>query len=172
LGNVAVLRTTDLDPDGNISYKQMPRANLDLNEFKDHFLHPNDLVITRSGTCGIGAIFSGYNIPVLPGAFLIRFRLSLEIDPQFLKQYINSSFGKKQIIKLECGGVQKNLKGSALLKIKIPHPPSSEQQQIISIISCIDRKFSLQHQRTALYEKLKHGLMNELLTGRRRVQVM
>ena len=170
LGNVAVLRTTDLDPDGNISYEQMPRANLDLNAFKDHFLHPNDLVISRSGTCGIGAIFSGYKIPVLPGAFLIRFRLSPEIDPQFLKQYINSSFGKKQITKLECGGVQKNLKGSALLKIKIPHPSPSEQQHIISVISCIDHKLSFQRKRIANYKRLKQGLMNELLTGKWRVK--
>jgi len=170
-GNVAILRTTDLDHEGNISYEQMPKANLDLNEFKDHLLQPNDLVITRSGTCGIGAIFSKYKIPVLPGAFLIRFRLTPEVNPQFIKQYINSSSGRKQITNLECGGVQKNLKGSALLKIKIPYPSPIEQKKVLSVLSAIDYKCTLQRQRTAHYEKLKQGLMNELLTGKRRVKV-
>jgi type I restriction enzyme S subunit len=170
-GNVAVLRTTDLDPEGNISYEQMPRANLELNDFKGHFLQPNDLVITRSGTCGIAAIFSGYKVPVLPGAFLIRFRLSADTNSQFVKIYINSSFGKKQIAKLERGGVQKNLTGSALLKIKFPFPTSSEQNRIISVITTIDNKLTLQHKRKLLLEQLKQGLMNDLLTGRRRVKV-
>jgi type I restriction enzyme S subunit len=170
-GNVAILRTTDLDQDGNISYDQMPRAKLDLNEFKEHILLSNDLVITRSGTCGIGAIFSDYKIPVLPGAFLIRFRLSPEINAQFLKQYINSSIGREEITRLECGGVQKNLKGSALLKIKIPRPSPKEQEHIISVLSTIDTKLLLQRKRTSLLEQLKQGLMNDLLTGKRRVKV-
>jgi len=170
-GNVAVLRTTDLDQNGNISYDKMPRAKLDLNEFKEHILLSNDLVITRSGTCGIGAIFSEYKIPVLPGAFLIRFRLSQEINAQFLKQYINSSFGREEITKLECGGVQKNLKGSALLKIKIPRPSPIEQERIISVLSTIDSKLTLQRKRTSHLEQLKQGLMSNLLTGKRRVKV-
>lgn len=170
-GNVAVLRITDLDPEGDITYEQMPRATLDSNDFKGHFLQPNDLVITRSGTCGIAAIFSGYKIPVLPGAFLIRFRLSADTNPKFVKKYINSSFGKKQITKLERGGVQKNLTGSALLRIKLPFPTPSEQNHIFSIITIIDNKLTLQRKRKSLLEQLKQGLMNELLTGRRRVKV-
>jgi len=168
-GNVAVLRTTDLNCDGEIAYDQMPRAILEINDFKGHFLQRNDLVITRSGTCGIAAIFSGYKIPVLPGAFLIRFRLSPDINHQFIKMYINSSFGKKQIVKLERGGVQKNLTSSTLLKIKLPFPNSAEQNKILSICMEINTKLALQRQRTSLLEQLKQGLMNDLLTGKRRV---
>src|SRR5262245_34832399 len=75
-GNVATLRTTDLDDDGRISYESMPLARLNEDDFANHLLKPGDLVITRSGTCGIAAVFEGFSLPVLPGAFLIRFRLN------------------------------------------------------------------------------------------------
>ena len=69
-GNIATLRTTDLDDDGRISYETMPLANLDEDRFGSHLLAAGDLVITRSGTCGIAAVFDSFSIPVLPGAFL------------------------------------------------------------------------------------------------------
>lgn len=39
------------------------------------------------------------------------------------------------------------------------------------MLSTIDHKLTLLRQRTDQYEKLKQGLMNELLTGKRRVKV-
>ena len=56
-GNIATLRTTDLDIDGRISYETMPLAHLNEDRFGNHLLAAGDLVITRSGTCGIAAIF-------------------------------------------------------------------------------------------------------------------
>jgi len=53
--------------------------------------------------------------------------------------------------------------------IQIPFPSLTEQQKIATILTTIDRKLSLQRQRIAHYEKLKQGLMNDLLTGRKRV---
>jgi type I restriction enzyme S subunit len=78
-GNVAALRTTDLDADGNINYSTMPQARIQSERFQKHFLQPGDFLVTRSGTCGIAAVFASYQIPVLPGAFLIRFRLRGEM---------------------------------------------------------------------------------------------
>jgi type I restriction enzyme S subunit len=61
-GNVATLRTTDIDDEGNINYFSMPFASLDIQDFEQHFLKPNDFLITRSGTCGIAAIFESFDI--------------------------------------------------------------------------------------------------------------
>ena len=108
-GNVATLRTTDLDTWGRISYESMPLARLDESRFENHLLHPGDLVITRSGTCGIAAVFEGHPIPVLPGAFLIRFRLKASSDPQFYRYYFNSPNGRKHILSVARGAVQQNL---------------------------------------------------------------
>ena len=68
-GNIATLRTTDISEDGRISYETMPLAQLDEASFAKHLLKINDLVITRSGRVGTTALFTGYHLPVLPGAF-------------------------------------------------------------------------------------------------------
>ncbi len=64
-----------------------------------------------------------------------------------------------------------NLNTTIMSQIKIIFPSLHEQQQITTLLSDIDRKITLQRQRTAHYEYLKQGLMNELLTGKRRVKV-
>lgn len=51
----------------------------------------------------------------------------------------------------------------------IPVIPHKEQVSIATILSTIDRKLDLQRQRTTALEQLKQGLMNDLLTGKRRV---
>ena len=105
-GNIATLRTTDLDDDGRISYETMPLAQLDEDRLGNHLLAAGDLVITRSGTCGIAAVFEGFSLPVLPGAFLIRFRMNERAEPRFYRYYFNSPSGRSKILSVARGAVQ------------------------------------------------------------------
>ncbi len=139
-GNVATLRTTDLDDWGRISYSTMPLARLDIEKFKKHFLQLGDLIITRSGTCGRTAIFEGFHIPVLPGAFSIRFRLSSKADNRFFCYYFNSRVGRPRVLDLTTGSVQPNLTSTALLELKVPLPPLNEQKAISQTLGTLDRK--------------------------------
>jgi len=54
---------------------------------------------------------------------------------------------------------------------EITFPDPKEQQYIASILRTIDSKISLQKQRKGKLERIKKGLMNELLTGKKRVNV-
>jgi type I restriction enzyme S subunit len=45
-----------------------------------------------------------------------------------------------------------------------------EQQKIISILSAVDEKIESERQRKEQLEKLKKGLMQDLLTGKVRVK--
>jgi len=58
-----------------------------------------------------------------------------------------------------------------LSKIQIPLPPLPEQQKIAEILSTVDKKLELERKRKEKLERIKKGLMNDLLTGRRRVRV-
>jgi len=49
--------------------------------------------------------------------------------------------------------------------------PKPEQQKIADILSTVDTKLELERKRKATLERIKKGLMNDLLTGRRRVKV-
>ena len=164
-GNVAVLRTTDLDSQGRITHETMPRAALDLQEIEDHIVEKGDLLITRSGTTGITTVWDGYRIPVIPGAFLIRFRLSQSVDPSFLKYYINSDVGGRRVDRRAKGGVQKNLAGSDLLNMRFPIPPMEEQEEIVKVLDGFDAQITQEKNLRDRLQSLKKGLMQDLLTG-------
>ena len=130
-GNVATLRTTDISDDGRISYGTMPLAQLELNKFKQHFLKKGDLVITRSGTCGIAAVFRGFPKPVLPGAFLIRVRLNPKSDVSYYRYFFNSNVGRSHILTIASGAVQQNINLTNLKNLKVPLPPLHTQEKLL-----------------------------------------
>jgi len=168
-GPLATLRTTDMDDEGNISLSTMPRAAITPSTFADHLLRPGDIVISRSGTCGVTGVFTGHDIPVVPGAFLIRFRLR---DPRlnaFYRRYFNSALGRPLLARLAVGGVQKNIKGSDVLNLVVPTPPPAEAVGIAERIEASERDIDLNLRVQAKLNREKSGLMDDLLTGRVRV---
>src|SRR5690625_906902 len=63
-----------------------------------------------------------------------------------------------------------NLKYSNFSQIKLKIPSSTmEQQKIASVFTEIDKEIDLMKKETALYQKQKKGLMQQLLTGKVRV---
>ncbi|HMU84586.1 MAG TPA: restriction endonuclease subunit S [Leptospiraceae bacterium] len=168
-GNVGTLRTTDMDDSGKISYETIPFAHLDENLFKAHFLEDGAFVVTRSGTCGIAAIFHKIERPVVAGAFLIRFQFNDTVHRSFLKDMLNSTRGRRLTDSLIAGGVQKNLSGTGFLNLKIPLPPFPEQKAIAEALGDVDALIESLEQLIAKKKQIKQGAMQELLTGKRRL---
>jgi type I restriction enzyme S subunit len=168
-GPLATLRTTDMDDEGEISLATMPRAAINPSTFSEHLLQRGDLVISRSGTCGVTGVFSGHEIPVVPGAFLIRFRLTDLRTNQFFRRYFNSSLGRPRLEKLSEGGVQKNIKGSDVLGLVVPILPSDEAELIADRVLAVEKNIQLNAIQLHKLRQSKAGLMDDLLTGRVRV---
>lgn len=164
-GNIATLRTTDLDEGGRITYETMPVASLEFNEFEEHILKPGDFLITRSGTTGIGCVWKGHDFPTIPGAFLIRFRLENTLLPEYLRYYVNSTTGGSRVQRRAKGGVQKNLAGSDLLQMRFPIPPVEIQEQIIEILSDLEERKIAEERYQNQLKKVRSGLMQDLMTG-------
>ena len=161
-GNIATLRTTDISNDGFISTSTMPLAKIDTNKFKNHFLKPGDLVISRSGRIGTTALFTGHHMPVLPGAFLIRFRLHKErANPLFYKHYFNSKEGQKKLLSVAQGVAQQNINITNVRKIIIPTPPLEEQNRIAETISTYDNLITTNQRRIALLEEAARLIYRE-----------
>jgi type I restriction enzyme, S subunit len=160
-GNIATLRTTDLDDDGRISYETMPLAHLDEDRFGNHLLAAGDLIITRSGTCGIAAVFESFTLPVLPGAFLLRFRMNERAESRFYRYYFNSQAGRSNILSVARGAVQQNLNITNVETLRVPLPPVSEQQRITNILSAYDSLIENNRRRMALLEQAAQELYCE-----------
>lgn len=167
-GSVGVIRTTDLDAEGNINYSTIPYANVP-ESFDAHHLEEGDLLITRSGTCGIPCIFQKQAKPIVAGAFLIRFILNEKVNAAFLHALLKSKDVQVSIQNLASGGVQKNLTGTNLKKLELCIPPIPEQKKIAQILSTWDQAISVTEKLLENSQQQKKALMQQLLTGKKRL---
>lgn len=163
-GRTATLRTTDMSDDGKLTLSSMPKANLPFAAFSPHFLQKNDLVISRSGTCGVAGVFPGYEISVVPGAFLIRFRFADSIEPIYIRYLINSPAGRASVLREAEGGVQKNIRGTSVLRIPFTIPPLRQQRKIARILTTVDNLIEKTESLIAKYQAVKQGMMHDLFT--------
>ncbi len=168
-GNILTLRTTDMEDDGRIDYDTAPKARIEYSKFEKHYLREGDVVISRSGTCGIAGVFEGNTMPVLPGAFLIRLRMKPSVQPAFLRHYINSPVGRPRVLQLAQGAIQKNISGTHLRGLAIPLPPLPEQATIGSTMKTIDRKLENHRGKHKTAQDLFRTLLHELMTAKIRV---
>jgi type I restriction enzyme S subunit len=168
-GAIGTIRTTDLCDEGTINYNTIPYANLDIDEFKSHILDSGDLLITRSGTCGIPCIFEKQDKPIIAGAFLIRFKLKSDVDASYLHYLLKYDVTQHHISKMASGGVQKNLTGTSLKKLKLEVPEHREQRKIAKILSKWDKAIVTTERLIDNSKQQKKALMQQLLTGKRRL---
>lgn len=64
---------------------------------------------------------------------------------------------------------QKNINLEILHPLKLPLPPLPEQKKIAEILSTVDKRMELLKKKRESFGRVKKGLMNDLLSGRRRV---
>lgn len=170
-GNFGCIRTTDMDENWDVNYSTAPLARLNFTEFEKHILVDGDLLVTRSGTCGLVDVFREQPTPMVAAAFLIRFRLTDSVIPKFVKYLMMSTDIQESVQLLASGGVQKNLSGTSLKTLKIPKPSVQEQIKIVKAIESINNRLANSNKKLSLNKKLKKALMQDLLTGKVRVKV-
>ena len=93
-----------------------------------------------------------------------------QIINEYLYQYVFSYPVSKQFYQLVVGSNYPAVNSSDVSHLKIAFPPLSEQHRIVSVLSLWDTAIAKQ---TALIEQLtlrKRGLMQQLLTGKKRLK--
>ncbi len=134
-----------------------------------HTPKKGDIVYSRNASFGIPAFVETDREFCIGQDMVVMTKLTA--DTKFIFFVLCSRNIQIQLKKLSGGSTIQRINLKDIRRLLIPEPKLIEQQKIATIITSIDRKLSLQCQRTAHYEHLKQGLMNELLTGKRRVQV-
>ena len=110
-------------------------------------------------------------MPVIPGAFSIRFRFDEGLNPQFARLFFNSAWDDRCLrekLKVEC---RRTSQVTAIRKIVIPVPDPAEQQRICDRVSACNRRIAGEQGQVQLLQDIKAGLMQDLLTGRVRVKI-
>jgi type I restriction enzyme S subunit len=92
------------------------------------------------------------------------------ILPSYLLYTLFSNYVISQCNRMMVGGQYPALNNSQVEKIKLPLPSISEQRKITEMLSTVDKRLGLLRNKKERLERIKKGLMNDLLTGKKRVK--
>lgn len=108
--------------------------------------------------------------PAVFGGFVIRGRpKSDSIDIDYSRYLFKSTSFRKEAIKACQGAVRANISQKDLAKIEMRIPPLPEQKKIAQILSTWDQAITATERLLENSQQRKKGLMQQLLTGRKRL---
>ncbi|WP_313053363.1 restriction endonuclease subunit S [Atlantibacter hermannii] len=106
------------------------------------------------------------------GAFCALFRPLKSVSSSFVKFLFESNQYQSQLLVILAGSSINNLKGSDIESINIDAPLHyKEQQKIAAVLSAADAEISTLEKKLACLRDEKKALMQQLLTGKRRVKI-
>jgi type I restriction enzyme S subunit len=105
------------------------------------------------------------------GMNLVRIQPNpLKVDSKYLYYWLYSDLGRRWAWKLAKKAVnQASISTSELKSIKISLPSPKEQTAIARVLTAADREIELYEQKLTALETQKRGLMQQLLTGQKRL---
>ena len=138
-------------------------------------LRVGDLLFNTRNTpdlVGKTAAWRGDLCEVVPDNNILRVRFGDEVNGVFLAAYMGNGEGRRRIGRLSTGTTSvaaiywKNLKG-----LQVPVPTRVEQDRVVDALDRADDQLQGNARSLNKLRTLKQGLMDDLLTGRVRVQV-
>ena len=164
------IRITDIDDNGKFIHSDKKSVNSpDVNAY---YLKDGDIVFARTGaTVGKTYLYDKKDGELVYAGFLIKFSPNTNaIHPYYLKANTETQNYKNWVMITSQRSGQPGINAAEYCSFKFPVPPLPEQQRIVSVLQLWDTAIEKQ---TQLVEKLtlrKRGLMQQLLTGKKRLK--
>ena len=131
-------------------------------------LRAGDLVTVRVGDPGTTAVVTegldGCNC-----ASMMIIRRNAAFNSTWLSHVLNSPIGGSQVANVQYGTAQKQFNIGDAVGFLIPVPPKAEQDALAAALSDIDTLIGSLEQLLTKKRQIKQGVMQELLTGMRRL---
>ena len=110
---------------------------------------------------------------VFLNSFCFGFRLNNfeTLIPEYARYLFRSEHVRRQISTLGQGATRYNLSKRQLIKLELKLPCVDEQQKIATVLSVADDEITTLEKKLACLKDEKKALMQQLLTGKRRVKV-
>nr|WP_244969036.1 restriction endonuclease subunit S [Turicibacter bilis] len=159
---------------GNIKWEDVSYLPTDYSEiYKDYLLKERDFVVALTrpilkNELKIAQINKS-DIPALLNQRVGRIRYKKEVNPQFIYYVMTSKYYVDEINSRILGTDPPNVSPKQLESILIQIPSIEEQLEIVSILENVDTKIKREEDILFKLNKLKQGLMQQLLTGQVRV---
>jgi type I restriction enzyme S subunit len=128
----------------------------------------NDILTVRTGYPGTSAVATEEDAGCNCIDVLITRPLK-NVSSRFLSYWINSPFGKEQVLRNQGGLAQQHFNVGDMRELLVALPPLPEQQAIANALSDADALIESLEQLIKKKRQIKQGVMQELLTGKRRL---
>jgi type I restriction enzyme S subunit len=163
------LRITDIADDGHLKQDDPKSISWDVSE--GYELEPGDIVFARTGaTVGKTLLYQEDHPESAYAGYLIRFQLDqTRILPKFVFYFTQTNNYDRWVSRITRQGAQENINTGEYCSILLPLPPIAEQQKIVSILETVDQNIEQERKTKKSFQELKRGLMQDLLTGKVRV---
>lgn len=166
----AIIRISNISANRNIDLSDcVYYSNTESIGAQFKVTYGNILIALSGATTGKSAMYCSNTAAYLNQRVGIFKQINSIIDNLFLYYWIDSNIFQNQLNLLLIAGAQPNISPKDLENIRIIIPPLSEQQKIAEILSIWDEAIEKQSQLVEKLELRKKGLMQQLLTGRKRL---
>lgn len=176
LGSGALYVTVqDLYDGTSIRTSRLGRINVSSAEIEAKSLAAGDIVFGKSSVkregIGFPSIFLGANEPAVFSGFTYRARARDGVcNPKFLFYALRSEKTRRWVIDNSQASALTNINQKIADSIPIELPESvAEQESIVEALSGMDAELDALESRLVKTRAIKHGMMQELLTGRTRL---
>ncbi len=158
---------------GNLRFdekNEMFWVNSNKINVEKYLLEDGDIVISMDGSL-VGRNYSIVEkeyLPLLLVQRVARLRTTFKMSQHFLLHWISSSYFLRYVDSVKTSSGIPHISAKDINNFKIAIPPLPEQQKIASILNIWDKAIAAQEQLIAQKQALKKGLMQQLLTGKKR----
>lgn len=139
-------------------------------------LEKGDIIFVRSSVKPEGVayttIFTESKETAVYCGFMIRFRIfnKSELIPNLYNHYFRFGDFRKRVIALSTVSANTNINQESLKSLNVIKIESSEQFEILKKIDSIISKIETEQKQLSKLQKLKQGVMQDLLTGKKEVE--
>ena len=164
------LRITDITEDG--CFSEETKVSVKIPASTTYFLQTGDVVFARTGaSVGKSYLYNPKDGQLVFAGYLIRLRPDEHhLDSEYLWFYAQTRQYWNWVKANSMRTGQPGINGQEFASLPIPLPPTIEEQQAIAeVLSDVDDLIKSLEQLITKKRQIKHGAMQELLTGKRRL---
>lgn len=165
------VRLTDLRV--GLGHRNQKYTSKESYEFlKKSCLFGGELLMANIGA-NVGEVWQmpEVNMPATLAPNMLMTKFKQRANSRYVYYFLSSSFGQNRISAVIAGSGHPKINKTELKQVKILLPSFKEQQKIAFVLTNADREIELLEQQFANLKQEKKALMQQLLTGKRRVKV-
>jgi len=170
---ISFIKAESIKKTGEINIEKVAYIDNQTNELLSRSkIEENDILFTIAGVLGRVGIVKKENLPANTNqaVAIIRLKQNLKNSVPFFFHVFRTNFIKKHIESISVQGAQVNFSLTDVGNIPLTIPILAEEQKAIAkVLSDMDEGIKALEEKKEKYQKIKGGMMQELLTGKIRL---